>query len=211
MNGIGRSRAAWLASIDLSRHAKVYPLKTLYRHSRATAVEAALRTALLAAPSLCGLAIADVPPDPVRWTAAIASQETIHQGTIATLEVSGAIAEGWHVYALEQLPHGPTALRVTLDPTDLATVAGASTATPALKEYSTSFGLETHYYSHTFVVRLPVRLNAVRDNAQRGLPLSVRFQACSDRECLLPRTLHLEVPLKAQTVGEAAELPVTIL
>jgi hypothetical protein len=27
--------------------------------------------------------------------------------------------------------------------------------------------------------------------------VSVRFQACSDRECLLPRTLHLAVPIDA--------------
>ena len=170
-------------------------MNIIYRHSRAAAVEAVLRTALLTAPGLYGIAVADAPPDPVRWTAAIVSNDAVHQGGVATLEVSGTIDEGWHVYALEQLPHGPTPLRVTLDSNAVATVAGAATASPAQKEYSASFGLETHYYSRSFAVRLPVRLNEVSAGVSRVLPLSVRFQACSDRECLLPRTLHLAVPI----------------
>ena len=156
-----------------------------------------MRTALLAAPGLYGMAAADAPPEPVRWTAAIVSGDAVHQGGLATLEVSAVIDDGWHVYALEQLPHGPTPLRVTLDANAVATVAGAATASPAQQEYSASFGLQTHYYSRTFAVRLPVRLNEVPAGVSRVLPVSVRFQACSDRECLLPRTLHLAVPIDA--------------
>jgi hypothetical protein len=176
-------------------------MNILYRHSRAAAVEAVLRTALLAAPGLYGMAAADAPPEPVRWSAAIAPSDAVRQGGVVTLEVSGVIDEGWHVYALEQLPHGPTPLRVTLEANDVATVAGVATASPAQQEYSASFGLETHYYSRSFAVRLPVRLNDLPAGISRVLPLSVRFQACSDRECLLPRTLHLAVPIDLATGG----------
>jgi hypothetical protein len=181
--------------------ARVFLVKSIYSHSRATAVETVLRAALLAGPGWYGVAAADAPPNPVRWTAAIVSNNAVNQLDRATLEVSGVIDEGWHVYALEQLPHGPTALRVTVDPNDVATIAGPPAGSPAQKEYSASFGLETRYYNRTFAVRLPVHLLAASAGAKPVIPVSVRFQACSDRECLLPRTLHLSVPLNPAPGG----------
>jgi len=152
----------------------------------AAAVAAALRVITGA-----GATAADAPVDPVQWTAALVSGDTPGTANVATLAVSGVIEEGWHVYALEQLPGGPTPLRVALDQNVIATAAGPATGSPAQKEYSASFGLDTHYYTHSFAVRLPVQLSAQRPAGRQLIPLSVRFQACSDRECLLPRTLHL--------------------
>jgi Disulphide bond corrector protein DsbC len=67
--------------------------------------------------------------------------------------------------------------------------------------FSTSFGLNTQYYTHTFAVRVPVHLSQELAPGRQLIPLSVRFQACSDRECLLPRTLHLSLPIEVPTAG----------
>ena len=53
----------------------------------------------------------------------------------------------------------------------------------------------TNHRGKHFAVKGP--LNVARTpQGQRQVPVSVRFQACSDRECLLPRTVHLSVPLE---------------
>jgi hypothetical protein len=161
----------------------------------------AFRTVLLLAPGLSAIAVADAPPEPVHWNVALVSKDPIRKGSNATLEVSGAIDEGWHVYALEQLPHGPTPLRVTLDQNVIAVLASPASGSAPEKVYSASFGLDTQYYTHTFAVRVPVHLNQELPAGRQLIPLSVRFQACSDKECLLPRTLHLSLPIEVPTAG----------
>lgn len=167
-----------------------------YRNSPlAAAFAALLRSALLSAPGLCAIAAADAPANPVQWTASLVLQDSLKRGSDVTVEVAGAIDDGWHVYALDQLPHGPTPLRVTLEPNEVAVVVGPTTGSAAQKEFSASFGLDTRYYTHAFAVRVPVHLNGKLTAGQQLIRLTVRFQACSDRECLLPKTLHLSLPI----------------
>jgi hypothetical protein len=159
------------------------------------------RMALPLALGLCGTALADAPPEPVHWNVALVSKDPIRSGSDATLEVSGVIDEGWHVYALEQRPHGPTPLHVTLDPNVIAVLASPASGSAAEKVFSASFGLDTQYYTHSFAVRVPVHLSPDLPAGRQLIPLNVRFQACSDRECLLPRTLHLSIPIEVPAAG----------
>jgi hypothetical protein len=152
---------------------------------------------LLVAPCAFGIAAADSPaiPDAVHWSAAVKSAGAITVGSTATLDLSGEVQDGWHVYALEQHPGGPTPLRITLDANAIVTAAGPTSGTAAQKVQDTHFGFETQLYTHPFVVHLPVRVGRELAPGRQLIPVSVRFQACSDRECLLPRTVHLSVPI----------------
>jgi hypothetical protein len=61
-----------------------------------------------------------------------------------------------------------------------------------------SFDLETRFYTHSFTVKLPVRLIGPKGGRVAGrqlIPVSVHFQTCSDRECQPPTTVHLSVPV----------------
>jgi hypothetical protein len=148
--------------------------------------------ALLLLPSLCG-AGADQSPNPiVQWAASVVSPAAVTHGSDVTLELSADVQQGWHVYALAQPPGGPTALRVTLDDNDVAQIAGPPSGTNPEKRHDPSFDLETQFYSHAFALHLPVRLKQPATGRQL-IPVSVRFQTCSDRECQPPRTVHLAV------------------
>ena len=141
-------------------------------------------------------ALAQTPPpapERVQWTAAFASTGDVRSGSTVELEISGAIQDGWHVYALTEPSGGPTALRVTLDENDVAQAAGAASGTAPRKHRDPSFGLETQFYSHSFTVRIPVVLKSTA--GKQLVPVSVRFQTCSDRECQPPTTAHLSVPV----------------
>jgi hypothetical protein len=151
--------------------------------------------ALLLAPCVFGLASADGPDDAVRWTASVTSPATIAPGRTATLEVSGEVQAGWHVYALEQQPRGPTPLRITLDTNAIVTAAGAVSGSAPEKVHDSHFGFDTQLYTHPFTIHVPVQAVGTLAPGRQLIPVSVRFQACSDRECLLPRTVHLSVPI----------------
>lgn len=151
---------------------------------------------------LCTLAFAQAPgsggPTPeqtVQWAAALADPAGAKHGSTTSLELSGQILEGWHVYALTQPPGGPTALHVTLDDNAVAEVAGDPSGTTPQKRHDPSFGLETRFYTHSFTVHLPVQVKQQPVSGRQLIPVSVRFQTCSDRECQPPTTIHLSVPI----------------
>ena len=147
-------------------------------------------SALLAMLS-CAVASAQAPNPTVEWTGALTTPGGAKQGSTTELELSGQIQDGWHVYALTQPAGGPTALRVTLDDNAIAEVAGTPTGSIPQKKHDPSFGLETRFYTHSFTVRLPVQVKQQPTAGRQLIPVSVRFQTCSDRECQPPTTIHL--------------------
>jgi Disulphide bond corrector protein DsbC len=161
-----------------------------------------VRFAVLVGPSLCSASLAQVPdgsipaPTPiVHWAASVKSSAAAKQGARATLEISADVQDGWHVYALTQPPGGPAALRITLDENPVAQAAGAASGTAPQKRHDPSFDLETQFYMHSFALHVPVRVNQQLPVGGRLIPVSVRFQTCSDRECRPPTTVHLSVPI----------------
>lgn len=131
----------------------------------------------------------------VQWAAALGSPGAIKGGGATTVELSGTIKDGWHVYALSEPPGGPTALRVTVDDNQVALAAGVPSGTRPQKRHDPSFGLETKFYTHAFTIRVPVQLKQQSTAGRQDIPVSVRFQTCSDRECQPPTTIHLLVPV----------------
>ena len=120
------------------------------------------------------------------------------QGRRFTLRVTGTLLDGWHIYSLKQLPLGPTPLRIALDANPSVAVDGPVAESLPTTIHDLRFGLDTHFYSHTFVLQLPVRLTSQPDvpGRQRVVPISVRFQACSTEICEPPKTVHLSVPVQ---------------
>jgi len=157
---------------------------------------AAFMCAALLSAALCGVSAAQVSNDTVQWVASVISTAPVNRGSNATLEVSAEVKEGWHVYAVTQPPGGPTALRITLDKNTVAQAAGELSGTVPERRRDPSFDLETDFYAHAFSLRVPVLVKPSAGDGQT-IPVSVRFQACSDRECLPPRTVHLSVPIDA--------------
>jgi len=150
---------------------------------------------LLVSICLCTIASAQTTGPTVQWAAALAAPGAAKQGSTTALELSGQIQEGWHVYALTQPAGGPTALRVTLDDNEIAAAAGVPSGSTPQKRHDPSFGLETRFYTNSFTVRLPVQVKQQPAAGRQLIPVSVRFQTCSDRECQPPTTIHLSVPI----------------
>jgi hypothetical protein len=147
-------------------------------------------------------ALAQTPAPSVQWSASVKSLGDDASNTRATLVLSAVIPEGWHVYALTQAPGGPTALRVTVEPGAAAQVAGAATGTTPETRHDPSFDLETQFYTHAFSLNFPIESQraTLAERSALGaspLPVQVRFQLCSERECQPPKTVHLFAPIEA--------------
>ncbi|MFT4111167.1 protein-disulfide reductase DsbD domain-containing protein [Silvibacterium sp.] len=134
-------------------------------------------------------------PQPVQWTVAVEPKKQVSAGEGITLHLAAPIDPGWHVYALNEPSGGPIPLRIALDNAEIAQIDGAISGTTPKTQHDESFQSDTSYYEGHFELRVPVKLARVHSGEQ-ALPLSVRFQACSSRTCLPPRTVHLPVSVE---------------
>lgn len=139
-----------------------------------------------------------VQAETVSWTVASAQAK---QGGKFTITLHGAVAQGWHVYSLQQLPLGPNPLRVTIDSADIASADGAPSESKPTKTRDAAFGFETQYYDKAFTVTVPVRLAKALSSGAQAIPVSVRFQTCNGRICQPPKTVHLSAPVTVNAGG----------
>jgi hypothetical protein len=156
------------------------------------------RTALSAAALALGLSASVAqgpPPQPVQWKALLNPAIPLKAGDRIAIDLSGAVEAGWHVYALSQPAGGPIPLRVSIDENPVAEGSGELQGTAPVKKQDPSFQQETELYEGDFVLLVPLEVKHASAGKQ-SIPLSVRFQACSDRVCLPPRTVHLSVPVE---------------
>jgi DsbC/DsbD-like thiol-disulfide interchange protein len=143
-----------------------------------------------------GITLLAQAPSVVNWTVTTTENATLKPGARISLDISAEVQDGWHVYAFRQATGGPTLLRITLDENPIVQSAGPITASTPSKQHDTSFNLETQTYTHAFAIHLPAQIKADADTGKQSVPLDVHYQACNDRTCLPPRTVHLFVPLE---------------
>ena len=139
--------------------------------------------------------------DTVSWTVSPPAPDSVKPGSRLTLTLHGAVQDGWHVYALRQAPTGPTPLRVTLDPNDVAKADGPAAGSPATKIHDPAFGLQTEYYARAFTVTAPVRIGSQATAGRQVIPVSVRFQTCNGQICQPPKTIRLSAPINIRAEG----------
>jgi hypothetical protein len=162
-------------------------------------------TALVAA--LCALCTGadsqtpQQPPQTVQWRASVADASALRRGQHATLELTGQILEGWHVYGLKQHPRGPTELRFGVDDNSIVQPLGAPAGSDTIRRVDPGFGFEIGYYTQSLKITLPVRVKQRAAPGRQQIPVSVRFQSCSERTCLPPATVHLSVEVDVQPDG----------
>ena len=139
--------------------------------------------------------------DTVSWSAVVSPAASVKPASALTVTLQAKVQEGWHVYALNQLPGGPTPLRIAIDPNKVAAASGAAVGSPATKIHDPSFNLDTPLYSHAFSATVAVRVAAHPAAGAQSIPVSVRFQTCNGRICQPPKTVHLSAPVTIAAAG----------
>jgi hypothetical protein len=145
---------------------------------------------------LCASGLAQTPIQPVQWTGLVTPKPSVEPGKKIAIELSADIRNGWHVYGLEQAPGGPTPLRVTLGENEIVLLVGSASGSEPIKKHDQSLDLDTQVYSHSIVLHLPIQVKTHPPVGKQLVPVNIRFQACSDRVCLPPRTVDVSIPIE---------------
>jgi hypothetical protein len=135
--------------------------------------------------SLAAVGLGQQQPN-VQW-----SVSTQHAASVqsALVRFHAVIPQGWHIYGLEPLPGGPMPLVIRIEQGAPYEISGIPQGTIPQKHHDASFDLDTEYFTDSVELNFPVR--AINSEHNIDVPLSVRFQMCSDTTCLPPRTIHL--------------------
>ena len=133
---------------------------------------------------------------PVRWSLVGGSApRAVVAGRAVPITVQADIAKGWHIYSLTQAPGGPIPLRIALQGGTDVTQRGVIKAPKPQKYFDKNFGMTTELYSGTPRFTIPVGVTA-RAAGTRRLEVTARYQVCSDKLCLPPRTDTVHVALR---------------
>jgi len=134
---------------------------------------------------------------PVKWTVLGGdSARDVISGRTVPITVQAEIAKGWHIYSLNQKPGGPIPLRLDLVGAADVVVRGVVKAPKPERIFDSNFGIETELYSGMPRFTVPVGVSAHSLSGTRKFQIGARYQVCSDKMCLPPRTDKLDVAIR---------------
>lgn len=111
------------------------------------------------------------------------------------LTVDLDVASGWHVYG-EPIPEDYVPLAVEVAPLE-GLVIGELEG-PAPRPFRIA-GLDEEFFVHEGRVRVALPLTFTEKVGDVTLEVTVRYQACSASECLMPAAVPLRLPVAAET------------
>ncbi len=134
---------------------------------------------------------------PVTWTILGGrAPRDVASGRAVPITLQATIANGWHIYSLSQKPGGPIPLRLALLGAADVIVRGVIVAPRPERMFDRNFGIETELYSGRPRFTIPIGVPAHSLTGIRKFKIGARYQACSDKLCLPPRTDTLDVALR---------------
>ena len=134
---------------------------------------------------------------PVHWTVVGGSAaRDVVSGRTVPITVQADIAKGWHIYSLTQRSGGPIPLRIELLGSADVIVRGVIKAPKPERQFDKNFGIETELYSGNPRFTIPVGVAGRSLSGIRKFQIGARYQVCSDKLCLPPRTDKLDVAIR---------------
>jgi DsbC/DsbD-like thiol-disulfide interchange protein len=134
---------------------------------------------------------------PVRWSVVRGSSpRSVVSGRTVPITLQAEIAKGWHIYSLTQKPGGPIPLQLQLFGATDVIVRGVIRAPKPERVFDKNFGIETELYSGSPRFVVPVAVPGSSPPGLRRFQVGARYQVCSDKLCLPPRTDKLDVTLR---------------
>ena len=137
---------------------------------------------------------------PVKWSlVGNNSPRVVVAGRTVPITVQADIAKGWHIYSLTQQSGGPIPLRIALQGANEVAVRGLIRAPKPQKYFDKNFGMTAELYSGSPQFTIPVGVAGRTAAGVRRVEVTARYQVCSDKLCLPPRTDTVRVSLRIAT------------
>ncbi len=138
----------------------------------------------------------DVPENPVAWSLAAEKPAPQKPGSTFKALLSAKIEEGWHLYSTEQRDDGPKPTRIVVPQNRMFELAGEIESPTPIVAMDENFGFETEYYEGSATFALPLRVVVNASAGQHKLQVQVRYQTCTQKLCLPPKTVKLDLTVE---------------
>ncbi len=148
-------------------------------------------------------AFAAPPVNPVEWSARLKKGPSpLKPGSIFTALVTATIADGWHLYSMDETEGGPTPTWIIVPDGQPFTLKGRVREPEPTVEFDPNFNLETRYFEHSVSFEMSIKAATNVPIGTRTVRIDVRYQTCNDRTCLPPKVVTLSVPVKIESGAE---------
>jgi thiol:disulfide interchange protein len=144
--------------------------------------------------------------DPIQWTLSTKATRAAPGATLP-LQLTAKMQEGWHLYSLTTPRGGPIPTTVALAENPAVKRSVLYQPKP-LRKFDPNFNLDTETFGEEAVFLISAQLNGDAPIGELGLTAAVRYQACSDRQCLPPRRKQVLLTL---TVAHDAPMPAALV
>jgi thiol:disulfide interchange protein DsbD len=132
-------------------------------------------------------------PRPIQWTLSATTHASLplRKGATAVAHLHASIQPGWHLYALDQEPGGPTATRISVSDGQLFALNGNIDEPPPSTALDPNFNLETHFYEGETTFTIPLKVVRAAKGHMSKVSVDVLYQTCNDTMCLPPTVAHV--------------------
>lgn len=143
--------------------------------------------------------------NPIEWSASVKkSSFPLKPGSIFKALVSATIADGWHLYSMDQMEGGPIPTWIIVPDGQPFTLKGRVREPQPAVEFDPNFNLDTRFFENSVTFEMTIKAAASVPSGTKAVRIDVRYQTCNDRTCLPPRTVNLSVPVKIEPGAKAA-------
>jgi thiol:disulfide interchange protein len=144
--------------------------------------------------------------DPVQWKLTL-DQTAAARGQHVLAHFSGTIESGWHLYSLTTPKGGPNPTKVSL--ADNPAVAGIKVYQPKPeRHFDPNFQLDTETYTDQVVILLDIELKKDAAAGPVEITAQARYQCCTDKICLPPKTKTATATLTIDPAAKARAIAI---
>ncbi len=149
----------------------------------------------------CVLAQDDSPGNlnPVKWSAKPEATKPVKIGEQFSIQLTAEIEDGWHLYSTEEMPMGPKPTRIGLAANQPFEMPDSVESPMPKTAFDENFGISTEFYEESATFSLPVKATEKAASGKQKVIVQVRYQTCTDKLCLPPKLIKLEVEVEVKT------------
>ena len=147
------------------------------------------------------LAAAAQAPTPAHWSLT-PSRDRVQPGAEALLELKLVLDSPWHMYSVTTPKPGPEGgpTQTTIRLMDNPAVSSWQLYYPSpLRRFDSNFKIDTETYEEIVKFYLKLRLAPGAPAGKTDLEARMRYQLCTDKQCLPPKTVTVSAPLSVDS------------
>ena len=115
-------------------------------------------------------------------------------GEVVNITFTVSMDEGWHIYAVHDVPEGPKATNISISGGIIDKIGKITEPDPIVK-FDEGFGMITPYHENQITFLIPVKLKSDLTPNIYKLSATVLHQVCNSMLCYPPKETNFSIPV----------------